>query len=96
MDLTTTSKEFTFIRWHGHGKIIWYDYRYSEEEFTPWIERVKEVSSKTDKVYGYFNNHFNGYAVENAQWLIEELDLVNEIQQKTLLTVKENLAKSQI
>jgi hypothetical protein len=52
---------------------------------------VKEVSSKTKNVYGYFNNHFSGYAVENALWLLEKLDLANEIQQKTLTTVHEHL-----
>ena len=96
VDLTTTSKEFAFIRWHGKGKRVWYDYRYSEEELTPWIESVKEVSSNTKKVFGYFNNHFSGYAVENALWLIENLDLANEIQQKTLITVRKNLEKSTI
>ncbi len=49
----------------------------------------------TKKVNCYVNNQFNGYAVENALWLIEKLDLSNEIQQKTLITGKENLAKSQ-
>jgi uncharacterized protein YecE (DUF72 family) len=94
VDLTTTSKEFAFIRWHGKGKRIWYDYRYGEEELTPWIERVKDVSSKTKNVYGYFNNHFNGYAVENSLWLLEKLDLANEIQQRTLNEVHDTLEKN--
>jgi uncharacterized protein YecE (DUF72 family) len=34
VDLATTSNEFTFIRWHGKGRRVWYDYRYTEGELT--------------------------------------------------------------
>ena len=31
VDLTVTAN-FAFIRWHGKGKRVWYNYEYSEEE----------------------------------------------------------------
>jgi uncharacterized protein YecE (DUF72 family) len=34
------------------------------------------------KVYGYFNNHFHGYAPENCLYLIEKLGLLTEEQKR--------------
>jgi len=34
------------------------------------------------KVFGYFNNHFHGYAPENRLNLIERLRLITEQQKK--------------
>lgn len=58
--------DFAFVRWHGRGHRPWYDYRYKEPELSAWVPKLKEVMSKTKKVYGYFNNHFHGFAVENS------------------------------
>jgi uncharacterized protein YecE (DUF72 family) len=57
---------FAYFRWHGRSRRPWYNYRYSEEELKGWAPRVEETSRKVEKVYGYFNNHFHGYAVENC------------------------------
>jgi uncharacterized protein YecE (DUF72 family) len=65
--------DFAYIRWHGRGKSSWYNYRYSLEELKPWIPKVKEVAEKTVAMYGYFNNHFHGYAVENCLEVLEML-----------------------
>ena len=59
------TSDVAFIRWHGFGKRIWYDYLYEEEELKPWVRKLNEVSKKTESIYGYFNNHFHGYAVKN-------------------------------
>ncbi len=79
MHLTT---DFAYFRWHGHGGPIWFDYRYSKEELEPWVPKVQEAASKVKKVYGYFNNHYHGYAPENCLQLIERLGLITEEQKK--------------
>ena len=71
VDLNVTSKEFAFVRWHGRGEKLWYNYKYSEEEVKPWVARVKEISSKVKTTYGYWNNHFSAFAIENALTLLE-------------------------
>jgi uncharacterized protein YecE (DUF72 family) len=63
---TVVTADFAFIRWHGRGSRPWYNYRYSEDELKKWVPKVKEVSSRVDRTFGYFNNHFRGFAVENS------------------------------
>ena len=58
---------------------IWYDYRYKKEELEPWIPKIKEASSSVKRVFGYFNNHFHGYAVENC---LQTLDMLGELSLK--------------
>jgi uncharacterized protein YecE (DUF72 family) len=79
---TTTTADFAFLRWHGHGERPWYNYRYKEEELLGWTKKVEAVSSKTKKLYGYFNNHFRGYAVENSLQMMELLGSANAEQRK--------------
>ncbi len=72
LDVTAT---FAYIRWHGHGTTVWYDYTYSMEEIVSWVPRVREVAEKAGTVYGFFNNHFRGDAAVNCQSLTEALGL---------------------
>jgi uncharacterized protein YecE (DUF72 family) len=74
--------DFAYFRWHGKGEDIWFDYRYSQEELDAWVPKVQETSNKAKKVYGYFNNHYHGYAPENCLQLIEKLGLTTEDQKK--------------
>jgi uncharacterized protein YecE (DUF72 family) len=74
--------DFSYFRWHGKGENIWFDYRYSEKELDSWIPKVQEISNKVKKVYGYFNNHYHGYAPENCIQLIEKLGLSTDEQKK--------------
>jgi uncharacterized protein YecE (DUF72 family) len=74
--------DFAYFRWHGHGEDIWFDYRYSEEELEPWVTKVKQAAGKVKKVYGYFNNHYHGYAPENCLQLLERLGILSEEQKK--------------
>jgi uncharacterized protein YecE (DUF72 family) len=66
---------FAYIRWHGRGTTIWYDYTYSPEEIAAWAPRVRAVAEKAETVYGFFNNHFRGDAAVNCQSLTEALGL---------------------
>jgi len=74
--------DFSYFRWHGKGEKIWFDYRYNNEELDVWVPKVLEVASSVKKVYGYFNNHYHGYAPENCLQLIEKLGLLSEEQKK--------------
>ncbi|MDG6906783.1 MAG: DUF72 domain-containing protein [Nitrososphaerota archaeon] len=94
LDLRTTA-DFTFVRWHGHGKRVWYDYAYSKEELAPWVDRVKEISSKVKKVYGYFNNHFHGYAVQNSLELLESANLASDNQRSILKEIQNKRRESE-
>ncbi len=79
---TEVTADFTFIRWHGHAERPWYNYRYREEELDPWVPKVKEVAAKVKKTYGYFNNHFRGYAIENALQMLSKLGVATAEQRE--------------
>jgi uncharacterized protein YecE (DUF72 family) len=73
---------FAYFHWHGKGKNPWFDYRYSKEEIESWVPKVKEAAGQVKKVFGYFNNHFHGYAPENCLQLIERLGLLSKEQEQ--------------
>ncbi len=87
---STTTADHAFVRWHGKGKRVWYNYEYSSDELDSWVERVEKVSREVKRVYGYFNNHFHGDAVLNSLEMLEKLKLANLTQEKTL----DNMLKS--
>ena len=90
---TYVSSDIAYVRWHGKGKRPWYNYRYTVEELKPWVEKVKSVSSKAKTVYGYFNNHYQGYAVENCAQMLELLGLATPRQTNVKMKVQDYLAK---
>ncbi|UCD73491.1 MAG: DUF72 domain-containing protein, partial [Candidatus Bathyarchaeota archaeon] len=71
-EMQLTSK-IAYFRWHGKGTRPWYNYRYDKDELKPWVPKIKEIAGKADKVYGFFNNHYHGYAVENCLQVLEML-----------------------
>ena len=68
-----TTADFAYIRWHGHGARLWYDYEYSNDQLESWVPKIEEITSKVRRTYGYFNNHFNANAVKNAVEMLELL-----------------------
>jgi len=80
-DIKVTSK-IAYLRWHGKGKRPWYNYRYELEELKPWVSKLKEISEKTDEVYGFFNNHYHGYAPENCLQVLEMLGVITPVQRE--------------
>ncbi len=78
-----------YVRWHGHGKDPWYDYQYSKEELQAWVPKVEEMASKAKVTYGYFNNHYHGYAPENALEVLEMLGQASPGQRETLRRMRE-------
>jgi uncharacterized protein YecE (DUF72 family) len=58
--------DFTFVRFHSgtRGR----NGNYSHAELDEWSERLGRWSNEVD-VYAYFNNDWEGFAVENARYL---------------------------
>jgi len=79
---TVTTADFAFIRWHGRGSRPWYNYRYSDRELDSWVPKVKEVTARVKETFGYFNNHFRGFAVENSLKMMEKLGISNVRQEE--------------
>ena len=61
---------------------MWYNYRYSKEELESWVPKLKDMSQSTD-IYGYFNNHYHGYAPENCIDVLEMLGIATPEQKET-------------
>jgi uncharacterized protein YecE (DUF72 family) len=74
------TSNIAYFRWHGRGTRPWYDYRYSIEELKPWVPKIDQFTHKVDKVYGYFNNHYHGYAVENCLQIMEMMRIMGPVQ----------------
>ena len=66
------SADFAYIRLHGSS--FSKDGCYEKAEITQWADRLKQLEKKHGDVYCYFNNDWQGYAVQNAQQLISKLN----------------------
>jgi len=72
----TTNPKFSYVRLHGRNYKNWfkegagrdarYDYLYSREELEEWIDKIKELGKKSDKIFVITNNHYRGQALANA------------------------------
>jgi uncharacterized protein YecE (DUF72 family) len=62
--------DFTFVRFHGGTRGL--NGNYAHAELDEWAERLARWSSEAD-VFAYFNNDWEGYAIENALYLKELL-----------------------
>jgi len=82
------TSDIAYIPWHGKGEQPWYNYHYKKEELQPWVPKVKETAQKVGKVYGYFNNHYHGYAVKNALEMTEMLGEITPEQREVKKTVE--------
>jgi uncharacterized protein YecE (DUF72 family) len=62
--------DFTFVRFHGgtRGR----NGNYSHAELGEWADRLERWSTEVD-VFAYFNNDWEGYAIENALYLKQRL-----------------------
>ena len=66
------SPESLHSRFHG-GTRGW-NGNYSHGELDEWAERLQRWSSDV-QVFAYFNNDWEGYAIENALYLKQQLGL---------------------
>lgn len=81
----------SYVRWHGLGKKVWYDYRYKKEQIAEWVPKMKELSSKSKEVYGYWINHYHGYAVINCLEALEMMAMLTDEQKAALETASKKL-----
>jgi uncharacterized protein YecE (DUF72 family) len=58
-----------YIRFHGIKQ--WYRHDYSKAELAVWADRIR--ASGASRVWAYFNNDRNGYAIANARELLRQL-----------------------
>jgi uncharacterized protein YecE (DUF72 family) len=58
-----------YVRFHGLKN--WYRHDYSDEELKVWADRIK--ASKAKRVWAYFNNDRQGFAIKNARRLLRRL-----------------------
>jgi len=82
--LDITNEELFYIRFHGYGQRPWFNYEFTEKELNEWAEKLTPIvqsaqssanQPKKRKVAIYFNNHFSGYAVKNALFLAQRMNL---------------------
>jgi uncharacterized protein YecE (DUF72 family) len=59
-----------YIRFHGIKK--WYRHDYTEEELSVWTTRIEQSGAR--RVWGYFNNDREGYAIKNARELLRQVN----------------------
>lgn len=62
-DELVTTAEDVYIRFHGTKK--WYRHDYTVEELRVWAGRVRHA--RPARVWAYFNNDREGYAIKNAR-----------------------------
>ncbi|MGC8861348.1 MAG: DUF72 domain-containing protein [Armatimonadota bacterium] len=88
-----------YVRFHGRNAAKWwkheqaherYDYLYTEEELAEWVPRVREIESKTEETYIFFNNHFQGKSAQNARMFARMLNLTLPIDSLTADIVQES------
>ena len=72
----STTPDFAYVRLHGRNYQNWfresagrddrYDYLYAADELEDWITRIKDLGTKSSKIYVITNNHYRGQAMANA------------------------------
>ena len=70
--LTTVRRATTdlaYVRWHGPDGARRYGGCYTDEALGEWAITLREWAARGRRVYGYFNNDIDGYAVANARTL---------------------------
>lgn len=89
-----TADTHAYVRWHGRGKPVWFDYIYSEEELEPWTAKIGDMASKVQILYAYFNNHYHSGAPINALQFLEMGGRINESQSKLKKTIARRLKRT--
>jgi uncharacterized protein YecE (DUF72 family) len=75
-DQVVTFPKKSYVRFHGFGTNPMFNYNFTKEEIQGWAVKLKALAGKIDgTVHVYFNNHFSGYAVQNAQTLMDFLEV---------------------
>jgi uncharacterized protein YecE (DUF72 family) len=67
-ELVKTADEI-YTRFHGPQR--WYRHNYTPDELSEWVRRIK--ASGASRVWAYFNNDRDCYAISNARELRRQL-----------------------
>lgn len=67
-ELITTADDL-YVRFHGIKQ--WYRYDYLAEELTVWVKKIR--ASGVKRIWAYFNNDRDGFAIKNARMLLRQL-----------------------
>ena len=67
-DLVKTA-DAVYIRFHGTKR--WYRHDYTRDELTEWTAKIR--AARPARVWAYFNNDREGYAIKNARMLLRLL-----------------------
>lgn len=72
----STLRDFSYVRLHGRNYKDWfregagrddrYNYLYTKEELEEWVDKIKDLGRKSDKIFIITNNHYRGQALANA------------------------------
>ena len=66
------TSDIAYVRFHGRNSEQWYnnnqaweryDYEYSDEELSEWIESIRKMIKTAKKTFIYANNHYKAKAV---------------------------------
>ena len=82
-DLIKTTDDI-YIRFHGVNR--WYRHNYSRDELMLWAKKIK--ASGAARVWAYFNNDRDGYALSNARSLRRLLSPKTELLRKSTQTLE--------
>jgi uncharacterized protein YecE (DUF72 family) len=61
--------DLAYIRFHGSQQL--YRSSYTKDEHANWVEFIKTTCAPCTRILCYFNNDYNGVAVQNAKMLQE-------------------------
>lgn len=76
--VSNLTSDVGYVRFHGRNAAKWwthdhpwerYDYLYSDCQLAKWKPRLDSMTTDARIVFAFFNNHYRGQAVQNAQML---------------------------
>jgi uncharacterized protein YecE (DUF72 family) len=82
--VVAATSDVAYIRFHGRNRKDWwseesryarYNYSYTEEELTEWVDNIWGLAKQATSTFVFFNNHVNGQAPMNAEMLMSLMGL---------------------
>ena len=78
-DALVKTADDVYVRFHGNSR--WYRHDYSKEELAVWAQRIRDSGAR--RVFAYFNNDREGYAIKNAKELIRQLKRQTQVTRES-------------
>lgn len=82
--IAAATSDIAYVRLHGRNSATWrakvdsaakrFEYLYSLEELTEWVEPIRQLQEQTTTTYVMFNNCFADYAPRNAKQMLRLLE----------------------